>query len=98
MGRLDPTKDSVFDIRSNERPGVRVFCRFAEKDVLVAFTCAPRSVEISWLDKIPLGDRYSREWKRGVFECKQKWSEIFPAHEPVKGDDLSDYLSKAVLE
>ena len=65
MGRLDPAKDSVFDIRSNERPGLRVFCRFAEKDVLVAFTCAPRSVEISWLDKIPLGDRYAREWKSG---------------------------------
>jgi hypothetical protein len=98
LGRLDPTKDSVFDIRSNEKPGLRVFCRFAEKDVLIAFSCAPRSVKVSWMDKLPLGNRHSREWKRGVFECKQKWAELFPEYEPVKGDCLDDYLSNAVLE
>jgi putative component of toxin-antitoxin plasmid stabilization module len=98
IGRLDPVEHSIFDIRSSEKPGLRVFCRFAEKDVLIALTCAPRSVKVSWLDRLPLGDRYSREWKRAVFECKQKWFELFPAHEPVKGDNLDDYLSKAVLE
>jgi hypothetical protein len=98
IGRLDPIEDSVFDIRSSAKPGLRVFCRFAEKDVLVALTCAPRSVKISWLDRLPLGERYSKEWKRGVFECKQKWFELFPVHEPLKGDKLNDYLSKAILE
>jgi len=98
MGRLEPTRDSVFDIRSGEKPGLRVFCRFAEKDVVVAFTCAPRSVKVSWLDRLPLGDRYSREWKRGVLECKREWVKIFPAHNPISGDSLDDYLSNAILE
>jgi hypothetical protein len=98
IGRLDPTGDAVFDFRSRDQPGLRVFCRFAELDVLIAFTCAPRSVNVSWLDKLPLGDRYSKEWKRGVRECKDYWSILFPRHDPVIGDDLNAYLSKASAE
>jgi len=98
LGRLDPTDDSIFDFRSREKRGLRVFCRFAEKNVMVAFSCAPRSVKVSWLDKLPLGDRYSKEWKRGVRECKEQWSMLFPKHGPVRGDSLNDYLSNATLE
>jgi hypothetical protein len=91
LGRLAPISDSVFDFRSREKPGLRVFCRFAERDVVVAFTCAPRSIKVSWLDKIPLGDRYSKEWKNGVSECIAQWSMLFPRHDPVLGDDLNAY-------
>ena len=98
LGRLCPIADAVWDIRSREEPGLRVFCRFAEKDVLVAFTCAPRSVPVPWLARLPLGGGKSRQWKRGITECKREWDKLFPAESPVRGDRLEDYLSNAVLE
>jgi hypothetical protein len=98
LGRLSPIEDSVFDIRSREKPGLRVFVRFAERNVLIALTCAPRSVKVSWLDSLPLGDRHSNEWKRAVYDCRRLWSDLLPAHDPVKGDNLDDYLSNATLE
>ena len=98
LGRLCPIEDSIFDIRSQEEPGLRVFCRFAEKDVLVAFICAPRSVPVSWLHRLPLGDRSSKAWKRGMRQCKREWSMLFPTHDPVSGDCLNAYLSNSVLE
>src|SRR5437879_6308780 len=39
MGRLCPTEDSVWDIRCQDKPAIRVFCRFVERDVLFAATC-----------------------------------------------------------
>jgi hypothetical protein len=98
IGRLDPPEDSTFDVRDNEKPGLRVFFRFAEKDVLATFVCAPRSVRVPWLQRLPLRDRNSREWRWGVEECKRQWSQLFPAHDPVKGENLDEYLSNAVLE
>ena len=98
MGRLHPKENSVFDFRSVEQPGLRVFGRFAEKNVLVALICAPRSVEVSWLDKLPLGDRHSKDWQRAVRETLAQWSMLFPKHDPVLGDDLCDYLTRATPE
>lgn len=98
LGRLDKVEDAVFDLRSREKPGLRVFCRFAEKDVLVALTCAPRSVAVSWLDRLPLLDRNSKAWKRAICECIEQWTILFPKHDPVMGDDLNAYLSNATLE
>jgi hypothetical protein len=99
LGRLDPSEDEIWDYRSvDPRPALRVFCRFAEKDVLVAFTCSPRSVSVSWLDRLPLLERGSFEWKTAMKECRAEWSKLFPTYEPLKGDNLHDYLSNAVLQ
>lgn len=98
MGRLDPVEDSVWDVRCQESPAVRAFCCFVEKDVLFAATCRPRSVRMIWLDWLPLGDRHSREWKRGIAATKRQWGMFFPAHTPVSGDDLNEYLSNATAE
>jgi hypothetical protein len=98
IGRLCPIGDSVFDIRCQEKPAVRVFCRFLEKDVLFAVTCRPRSVRTSWLGWLPLGGRLSKEWKRGIAATKREWDKFFSSYEPVKGENLDDYLSNATLE
>lgn len=98
IGRLSPIEDSVFDIRCQDKPAVRVFCRFVERDVLLAVTCRPRSAEMDWLGWLPLGLRQSKEWKRGIVSTKREWNRFFPTYEPVKGDNLDDYLSKATLE
>jgi hypothetical protein len=82
LGRLAPAENAVFDFRNSERPGLRVFCRFAEKNVLVALICAPRSVKVSWLDRLPLGDRRSKDWKRAVRETLEQWSILFSTARP----------------
>src|ERR1700681_1464884 len=35
IGRLAPIEDSVFDIRCQESPALRIFCRVIERDVLL---------------------------------------------------------------
>jgi hypothetical protein len=98
IGRLDPVRDEVWDLRSQEpSPGLRVFFRFADKDVLVALTCAPRSVRVSWLHRLPLLGQGSREWRDAIIECRREWGMLFPAHEPVSGTDINAYLTGAVL-
>jgi len=99
IGRLCPIADEVWDLRSQAPPpGLRVFCRFAEKDVLVALTCRPRSVPVPWLNKLPLLGSNSREWRHAIVECRREWNVLFPAHQPLSGVDLSDYISNAVLQ
>jgi hypothetical protein len=99
MGRLDPITDEVWDLRSQAPPpSLRVFCRFAEKDVLVALTCSPRSVPIPWLDRLPLRERRSRERRDAIVKCRREWNVLFPAHQPLSGVDFSDYISTAVLQ
>jgi putative component of toxin-antitoxin plasmid stabilization module len=98
MGRLDPVEDGVWDIRCRRSPGIRTFCFFLERDVIVAFFCSPRSKPVPWLHRLPLGFGDSIEWKRAVAESKREWAKLFPAHEPVRGDDLDAYLSNAVHE
>jgi hypothetical protein len=95
MGRLDKPEEEIWDIRSVDKPGLRIFFRFAEKDVLVAFTCSPRSVPIPWMHRLPLRAWDSKEWKRAKTDTKRRWGILFPAHEPHQGKHLSDYLSNA---
>jgi hypothetical protein len=98
MGRLDDLKDGVWDIRCRGKPGLRVFCQFLEKDVLLTATCRPRSKIVNWLGWFPLGERNSKEWKRGIAAIKREWQRLFPTYEPLIGDNLDDYLSNATLE
>jgi hypothetical protein len=98
IGRLCPIADSIWDVRSQDKPALRVFCAFVEKDVLFAATCRPRSAKVDWLGWLPLGDRNSKEWKRGIAATKREWAKFFPTYEPVKGDNLDAYLSNATLE
>lgn len=98
MGRLDPVEDRVWDYRCiDPSPGLRIFCRFAEKDVLVALTCSPRSVPVSWLSRLPLVDDMVL-WKRAIKECKSEWKKLFHTYEPVGGKNPDDCLSNAIFQ
>ena len=97
IGRLAPVQDEVWDLRSQEKPGLRVFFRFAEKDVFVALTCAPRSVSVSWLSRLPLLDRHSREWREAIVECRTQWRQLSPAHRPITGSSADEYLTGAAI-
>ena len=98
MARLDPIADGVWDYRSvDPSPGLRIFCRFAEKDVLVALTCRPRSKPVSWIERLPLMDD-SRAWKRAIRECRHEWTRLFGAYQSLNGEDLNEYLSNPILQ
>ncbi len=93
MGRLNRPKDEVWDIRSiAPRPGIRIFGRFAERDVFVGLFWSPRSVEIPFSQRLPLGEKDSVEWKNAILECKSEWKKLFPSYQPVHGDEIHKYI------
>jgi hypothetical protein len=97
IGLLDPPQDFMFDLRSVEKPSLRVTLHFAEKDVLIAFLCAPRSRRVSWLHRLPLLDFRSKEWRKAIMETHALWGELFPNHRPHSGDNVRDFLSNAIV-
>ncbi len=98
LGRLNPITDGVWDLRSvDPSPGLRLFFCLAEKDVMIAFLCSPRSIPVSWLRRLPLGPRTSKQWKQAQSECKRQWKYLFPAHTPLVSDNPDDCISKAIV-
>jgi hypothetical protein len=97
IGLLDPPQDFMFDLRSVDEPGLRVTIHFAERDVLVALLCSPRSVPVPWLHRLPLLGRRSREWRGAIMETHALWGELFPGYRPHSGDHVDDLLSNAVV-
>lgn len=90
LKRLVPDSDEVWEIRSRDpKPGIRVFGRFARKDVFVALT---------WAEREPLLGPSSREWRIARVACKTEWRKLFPAYEPISsGANFHDYLSNFFL-
>ena len=97
IGRLDPPQDFMFDLRSVDEPGLRLLFHFAERDVLVAHLCSPRSVPVSWLHRVPLLDRGSKEWRIAIMESNAMWGKLFPDYRPHRGEHIDDLLSNAVI-
>jgi hypothetical protein len=98
IGRLHRVDDEVWDLRSQKpKPGLRAFFRFAEKDVFVVLTIVPRSIPVSWLSRLPLLGRESREWRNALLECHTEWKKLFPAYEPIHGANINVYLTGAIL-
>ena len=94
MGRLHPKGQATWDIRSRDPdPGLRVFGRFAAKDVFVALTWAPRSVSLSWSKRVPLAER-RLNWRLKIHDCEEQWNLILPDVVPLVGEKVEDYVSK----
>ena len=86
LKRMKKTEE-VWTIRSvRPRPSLRVFGRFAMRDVLVA---------THHRDRKTLGGFISREWRREIRYCKAQWRTLFPSYEPLSGEDINDYVSNA---
>ena len=55
LKRLEPPRDEVWEIRSRDpKPALRVFGRFAAKNIFVA---------LNWASRIDLGGPKAREWR-----------------------------------
>ncbi|MGH7813213.1 MAG: hypothetical protein ACREQI_04330 [Candidatus Binataceae bacterium] len=89
LRRLHAPRDEVWEIRSRTPlPQIRVFGRFAAKDVMVALT---------WAERAGLGGPESRAWRDAIVDCKREWHRLFPAYAPFTGSNFYDYLSNIVL-
>lgn len=98
MGRLEPLTDATWDIRSRDpSPGLRVFGRFAKKDVFVALVWELRSKNVPWSDKRPLGDGDSTEYQIALLETEARWRAIFKETPALTGVTASDYVSKDTI-
>ncbi len=86
MGRLDPTTDGIWDIRSRDpSPSLRLLGGFAKKDEFVALVL---------YERLPLGAYGSRAWSIATTDCNVQWGNRFHAYRPLTGDDPNGYLSK----
>jgi hypothetical protein len=85
LGHLVDGAEEVWELRCRDnKPGVRVFGRFAYLDTFVALT---------WDYRINLKNKDSFEWIWAKEACKEAWYAIFPNHSPLSGDSVHDYLS-----
>ncbi len=80
----------VWEIRSlDPKPAIRVFGRFAKKDVFVA---------TDWEVRKRLGGFGSLEWRREIRRCKHDWRTIFDTRQPHTGAHVDDYISDPVVD
>lgn len=97
FGLLDKPADGIFDFRScDPSPGLRLFGAFAQADVFVALTCAPRSIPVEFLNRPPLKDD-AKLWAKAIRECKAEWRKLFHPYQPHTGGKASDYISADYL-
>jgi hypothetical protein len=97
LGRLDPVAHGIWDVRSvDPTPALRVFFCLAEKDVMIALGCSPRSVPVTWLERPPLGPKESERWRRAIRECQNMWDDLFPSYRPHVGGTLDECISNAI--
>lgn len=81
LALLEPSSDEVWEFRSRKpKPGARVFGRFADVDLFIA-------LGIEFREEID--DDFAREKEA----CRRQWRTYFQSYQPLKGNDLSDYLT-----
>lgn len=89
LKRLHTARDEVWEIRSrNPLPQIRIFGRFAEKDVFIALT---------WSERPELGGPTSRAWRDAIVRCKTEWRNLFFAYDPFIGSSHHEYISNIIL-
>lgn len=85
LARLDPERDDVFEIRSRDpRPGMRIFGRFADRDVFIA---------TNWQYREDLGGPHDRLFARERTSCLAEWRKLLPTYDSVKGTSINDYFN-----
>lgn len=90
MKLLDPRREEVWEIRSRSpKPSLRLFGRFAARDVFVALT---------WSARAPLAGKGSLPWRDAIRACKAEWRKLFPTYQPLSGSDIHDYIADEVIE
>jgi hypothetical protein len=80
----------VWEFRSVDPvPAIRVFGRFARRNVFVG---------THWHYRVPLGEFGSLEWRREIRRCKHIWNRILGSRDPLHGVNVHDYISNPVVD
>ena len=91
LKRLKPRDDEIWEIRCCEPlPQLRVFGRFAQKDVFVGLTWALRP---ELLDHLTFEG--TQAWRRAMVECATEWRRLFPSYPALSGASIHDHVSNA---
>jgi len=86
--QLSDRREEVWEIKApRPNPGLRVFGRFAQKDVFVALHHEARDALKGW---------QSRGWRDAKEICKSEWRTLFLTWEPLRGRIIHDYVSNAI--
>lgn len=85
---LEPASEEVWEFRIGDpKPGVRIFGRFADKDIFIG---------TSWSYRESFNTE--KDWRDFGFErCKTDWRNLFPAYSPHSGTSIHDYISNSRL-
>lgn len=94
---LDPAQDEVWELRKRESPSTRIFGRFAEKDIFIA-TNIKQSGELFAKRWTIGGAQVWPVWKTEIRRCKSTWDSLFPAHNPLSGENVHVYITNAIDE
>lgn len=85
MKRLTDARE-IWEYKSPEKPGIRVFGRFARKDVFIA---------THWQWRRQLGAYGSRAWQHEMKMCERAWNQVLPTVSVHEGRTIHDYASDA---
>jgi hypothetical protein len=83
----DPVRDAIWSLRCRDpKPSYRLFGAFAERDVLVLFSCRERTL---------LGGLGDWAWRREIRAASAVWMRMFQ-YEKLQGDELSEFMTNYV--
>lgn len=83
LALLEDRRDEVWEFRCRDpNPQMRIFGRFAEQNLFVAFIKKNR-------DEFKSND----DFQPVMEECKKHWRTLFPTYNPHRGSSAHDYVS-----
>jgi hypothetical protein len=87
---LEPSADEVWEFRARRPHNVRLFGRFAGRDLFIA-------TNWRWRENLPNADGIDDRWRDEILTSKATWNRLFPSYAPYNGTEINDYLSNAIL-
>lgn len=87
LARLDPPPEEVWEFRVTQpRPHVRALGRFISQDLILVTHIYTRN---------HLGRAGSSAWTAALNDCVTEWDNLFPDNAPLRGTQISDYISSS---
>jgi hypothetical protein len=90
--------DEIWEVRKRDTPSTRVFGRFVAKNhlLLTNIRLVTDLFAYEWTTK--RGFTIWPIWRQEIRNCASRWRQFFPTYDPHRGEDPSDYISRARKE
>lgn len=91
LARLEPPPEEIWELRVTRcAPQVRIFCRFAARDTLVALTAWNRD-QLGGVNRSR--NRPGKSWPEAMYGCLSEWNRLFRGADAFRGRAIGDYVS-----